>query len=98
MRVAAFALLTAVGIIACRSVSGPPDGAEILTIDAGRDSAPRRYSGSSFTSRERIVIRDSAHMAQVWPKLTQGSMPSVDFRNEILVVASMGTRGTGGFS
>jgi hypothetical protein len=61
---------------------------------------PYRMS-SGLSSRERIVVRDSASWVALWPRIVGSHSPVpvapvVDFRSEMLIVASSGTRATGG--
>ena len=58
---------------------------------------------SGLTDRERLVVRDSAAWARLWPRIVgshrpAARVPAVDFSEEMLLVASMGTRATGGFT
>jgi hypothetical protein len=63
---------------------------------------PYRHT-SGIETRERIVVTDSAAWASLWTRI-MGShsprppLPRVDFTREMIVVASMGTRSSGGFS
>lgn len=63
---------------------------------------PYRHS-SGIEERRQAVIRDSTTWARVWTEI-MGShrpgapLPAVDFAREMLVVASMGTRSSGGYS
>lgn len=64
-----------------------------------------RYSShySGFEQSARIVVEDAEQWAQVWSRL-RGSqrpvppLPAVDFSQEVVVVAAMGTRPNGGYS
>jgi hypothetical protein len=58
---------------------------------------------SGITRRDRIVIQDSAAWARVWPELVGSHspkpvLPRVDFSRELIVIASMGQRSSGGYS
>ena len=48
----------------------------------------------------RLVVRDSVTWQAVWPRLIGKPQhpPPVDFRREMLVIAAMGQRSTGGYS
>lgn len=67
----------------------------------GAESMQFTYSG--ITTRQRLVIRDAATWADVWPQIA-GSVqplppaPAVDFASDLVIVAAMGTRRTGGYS
>lgn len=58
------------------------------------------YSG--LTSVERLVIRDAATWQAVWNRIHSNrtpvpALPEVDFSREMMVVAAMGERSTGGY-
>lgn len=58
------------------------------------------YSG--ITSSERIVVRDADSWRSVWAEIYKGytptpALPQVDFAQEMIVVAALGSRPTGGF-
>ena len=58
---------------------------------------------SGFDTRQQFVVRDSAAWSTTWTTLLgshspKPPLPSVDFSREMLVVASMGTRSSGGYS
>lgn len=58
---------------------------------------------SGLTEAERIVVKDSAAWATLWPRIVgshrpMARVPSVDFSKEMLLVASMGTQRTGGYT
>lgn len=58
---------------------------------------------SGFDTQQQFVVRDSATWATTWT-MVLGShspkppLPSVDFSREMIVVASMGTRSSGGYT
>lgn len=57
---------------------------------------------SGLPEQERIVVRDSASWAVLWPRIVgshspRPTLPSVDFEHEMLLVVSMGTRSSGGY-
>src|SRR5688572_28523662 len=59
-----------------------------------------RYN-SGFEERERLVIRDSATWAVAWDKLIGGgrpkpAVPTVDFNRHMVLIASSGTKNSGG--
>ena len=61
-----------------------------------------RYN-SGFEERERLVVRDSATWAVVWDKLIgsgrpKPALPHVDFDRHMVLVASSGTRSSGGYT
>jgi len=61
----------------------------------------RIYSGLS--QRERLVVRDAESWAALWTRIVGSHRPAppapaVDFSKEMVVVASMGSRPTGGYT
>jgi hypothetical protein len=61
-----------------------------------------RYD-SGMTTKQRLVIRDGAAWADVWKQITSPfqpvpPVPEVDFAKNVLIVAAMGTRSSGGYS
>ena len=58
---------------------------------------------TGYDTREQFVVRDSATWAATWTQLLgshnpKPPLPAVDFSREMLVVASMGTRSSGGYT
>jgi hypothetical protein len=61
----------------------------------------RTYSG--IADRREVVVRDAATWASLWPEIVGSQrpmppLPPVDFTRELLLVASMGTRSSGGYT
>lgn len=61
---------------------------------------PSQYSG--FGDPARIVVDDAAQWAEVWARLWNNQrplppLPAVDFAREVVIVAAMGSRPTGGY-
>lgn len=59
------------------------------------------YSG--VTDARRLVVRDAADWRALWDEVVgartpRPDPPAVDFGREMVIVAAMGQRGTGGFS
>ncbi|MES2521447.1 MAG: protease complex subunit PrcB family protein [Gemmatimonadota bacterium] len=81
---------------------GVPAGSTALQVLTVPDSvAQHLYSG--IKDRRRLVIRDMVTWTQLWNEATQQRqprppVPQVDFTREVLIVASMGSRPTGGYS
>jgi hypothetical protein len=58
---------------------------------------------SSIDDRQRLVIRDAEALRLFWAnaitnRVPAPELPAVDFENEMVIAASMGRRGTGGYS
>jgi hypothetical protein len=62
---------------------------------------PRHYSG--MEERARLVVESADAWQAAWSRMHQGTAPSpaapeIDFAREVVVVAAMGGRPTGGYS
>ncbi len=60
----------------------------------------RHHSG--FTERQRLVISDTAAWSSAWQRIWNGhspqpELPTVDFEREVVLLASMGRRNSGGY-
>jgi hypothetical protein len=58
---------------------------------------------SGFDTQQQLIVRDSATWATTWTRLLgshrpRAPLPAVDFSREMLVIASMGTRSSGGYT
>lgn len=109
--VAAMFLVTLTACEATRAVSTatpiPPDAIALTAPEsraAAFDSAVKRFRFySGLGSRERLVIRGASDWNAMWSTLASGSsptpaVPEVDFATEMVILASMGSRSTGGYS
>jgi len=98
-----------VGII---SSTGCPKGKE-PNIDERREPgladssairqrlAVRSYDG--LATRQRLVVRDSATWVTIWQQLVSNhspipAVPVVDFASNVVIIAAMGTKNSGGYS
>jgi hypothetical protein len=74
-----------------------PEGAEAVTL------APERTYYSGYREASRLVIRDEATWSSAW-ETYQGRVtprpaaPAVDFTREMVLLAAMGERSSGGYS
>jgi len=60
-------------------------------------------SNSTMSTRERLVVRDAATLETVWPRIVGNVLPAppvpvVDFGANVVIVAAMGARSTGGYA
>lgn len=95
-------LLFALAISACSPVtdSGVPPGAVALTTE------PTVLLWASYTGipdRRRFVITSAAAWEQFWVQVManrspQPPVPAVDFSENAVIVAAMGSRGSGGYT
>jgi hypothetical protein len=95
-------------LFGCATVTSIPDDAVPLVTDAARAAAfeqatsPYRHN-SGFLQRERRVIRTGTDWQAAWQTLVKNSepkpaAPAVDFTRDMVVLAAMGTRSSGGYS
>lgn len=61
-----------------------------------------QYFHSGATDRQRLVLDDAEEWAEIWHRITehltpQPPVPVVDFSTEMVVVAAMGSRPSGGY-
>lgn len=95
-------------LMACSSASGPeakvPEGAVSLEVRSFEDMGPPTFiSAYGYRDRERIVIRTVDAWAEAWNRLTSNMapkppVPEVSFESEMVILATMGARPTGGHS
>jgi hypothetical protein len=93
--------------------SGDPQGLPGLPVDflSGSALPIERFgtAGRSFSyvsglaTESQSIVRDSVAWDQVWKQIKQGvspvpPTPAVDFASEMVAVAAMGTRSTGGYT
>ena len=56
-----------------------------------------QWARSGIGEARRMVVRDANAFAQVWSELGAGDRPEVDFTQNVVVVAALGQRPTGGY-
>jgi hypothetical protein len=79
-----------------------PESARPASVQPLAAAEPMRFD-SGLTTRQRLVIRDAATWANVWQQIAGTRQPApvvpvVDFANDLVIVAAMGTKSTGGYS
>jgi hypothetical protein len=95
-------LVSAVAI-ACGGVSMAPDPpGSSVPVTRLRAEAPAFTFYSGLTGRERLIVRDPTTWKEVWDRISGGTTPApdpppVDFAREMLIVAALGERSTGGY-
>jgi hypothetical protein len=101
---AVLAVLITGGAAGCES-GGSRRGAEppmtVVPLDSSLASYYRYSSG--LPDSARLVVRTSAEWTTLWNRIVANhgprpAVPDIDFSNEMLLVAAMGTRNTGGYS
>lgn len=95
--------LVVLGMGACSDSASPPrePGASIPVVRLRSDPYPFAFY-SGLDKPDRIVIRDPVTWQIVWKKVWFGDSevppaPAVDFSSEMIVVAALGARSTGGY-
>jgi hypothetical protein len=93
-------LLGGLRLGACGAGSSPEAPGEPFTEVDSHVLLHTAYSG--FTEATRFVVRDSAHWAGVWAtafarQTPVPPLPAVSFANEMVVVAALGARPSGGY-
>lgn len=73
----------------------------VAIVRLERDRGPLTYYGG-ITQPTEIVVRDSARWHEYWSRIFRGVFPpppppTVDFGHDIVVVAALGSRPTGGW-
>ena len=61
----------------------------------------RSYDACGFKTAERTVIRSEAAWREAWAKLNESpptAAPAVDFSRDMLLLAALGQRNTGGYA
>lgn len=97
-RIVAIALLVA----ACGgSVSEPAAGTRIPLARLSTNPYSLTCC-SGIAQPERLIVRDDATWQAVWTSIWRGltptpSLPNIDFTKEMVIVAALGSRSTGGY-
>jgi hypothetical protein len=91
------------GAAACDSPTGSSSPGQPLAFTRLRSEPFSLSYASGLKETQRIVVTDANTWQQVWSSIWRGSspelpMPQVDFESQIVVVAAMGERLTGGFT
>ena len=81
----------------------PASTSRTLSVERLRDDAQPFTSYSGIDDSLRIVVRDEASWRGVWQKIHRRMVPvppipPVDFKREMVIVAAMGQRPSGGFA
>lgn len=91
------ALLAGAGLGAC-ALDGPSVPPDAVRMES-EVLVQQRDAYSSFDEPARLVIRDAGAWNQLWPQIagTASTPPGVDFERDMVVVAAMGVRSSGGY-
>ena len=98
--VGAAATIALAAACARTDVGTPPTGEPLSLVRLRGEPYSFMYA-SGFRESARIVVRDEAQWQVVWAQAFEGStalpLPAIDFSQEMVVVAALGTRPSGGY-
>src|SRR5262245_26001951 len=102
MRCLAVALACAFVLAGCASPNTPDESGDVA-IQRLSASNGSFESFNGLDTAESRVIRSTAEWASVWARIYQNrspqpALPNIDFLNEQVVVVSLGTRPSSGYS
>jgi hypothetical protein len=90
-------------LLACIAAIFPgcDSGGQVEVQPLPEAEAMRYHSG--MTTPQRLVVRDTATWTELWPQIVGSNrpippVPAVDFSDDLVIVAAMGTKPTGGYS
>ncbi|HYW12183.1 MAG TPA: protease complex subunit PrcB family protein [Longimicrobium sp.] len=82
--------------------AAPADGDTVPLRRFGEDVHSRVRFNGGLAERGEQVVRDPAAWSALWRRMTAGqspsSLPAVDFGSEMVLVAAMGQRSSGGYA
>jgi PrcB C-terminal len=97
-------LLLAAVTCACGSSPVAPDDGEPVPFTRLRPDAPSFTFFSSYVQPARVLVKTQAQLLDLWNAIYQPNplslpppLPAIDFDREMLIVAAMGSRPTGGY-
>jgi protease stability complex PrcB-like protein len=95
-------LVCALLLASCSSPNAP-DATQPLAVTRLRPEAFSFSYNSGMTEPQRLVVRDQATWQQTWDSIHRftfpvPALPAVDFSRDMVIVAALGQKPTGGFS
>lgn len=103
VRTGAVALAVTIGACSSSDMSSPPGepGAEVSIVRLRAEPYSFTFH-SGLDKPARIVVRDALIWQSVWTEIYRGTSPvppapTIDFSREMVIVAALGARGTGGY-
>jgi protease stability complex PrcB-like protein len=95
-------VLTLVGCNSASKQEVPPVESQAVEVRQFAELAGFQYN-SGIDTAERRAIRDARAWTDLWARITANASPSVpappvDFTKDMVLFASLGTRGSGGYS
>ena len=103
MRRTVLAMLV-VGAAACSDMPASPDQRDRPLTFVRLRSEPYSFTyNSGLHTAARMVIRDAAAWQQAWAELWRDhtpvpALPAIDFERDMVIVAALGDKATGGYS
>jgi protease stability complex PrcB-like protein len=99
------ALTLLVGAVACQSARANrahPATFEQLRVERLRPQSVAFETNSGLGDSLHLIVRDTTSWRQIWqrihqPFIPQPALPAIDFGRDMVVVAAMGTRPSGGY-
>lgn len=96
-------VLTLLGVCGCGRPTGPDSTPVPVPLVRLRSEPFSFLSNSGFIEPQRLVVRDAVAWQGVWETAWRSRseippLPEVDFTREMVVVAALGSRPSGGFS
>jgi hypothetical protein len=91
-------------VAACGNAPLSPDGGgNALTLTRLRAEPFSFTFYSGLNEPQRIVVRDQTQWKEIWQQIWKKispipDLPSIDFTREMVIVAAMGSRPTGGYN
>ena len=98
-----FVAIACVCALACdETLVQPTESLPLSVTRLGRADSSLTYS-SGFTTSQRLVVRDATTWGNTWAAIwgrvsTPPPLPEIDFTREMVIVAALGQRNTGGYS
>ena len=88
---------------ACGAAPSAPDGQEPLSVVRLRPEPVSFTYASGMTEPQQLVVRDRGAWQQAWDAIwrthvPRPPLPDADFTRDMIVIAALGTRSTGGYS
>lgn len=103
LRTLMFLSLVLVAVACGSAASAPGGGDETLPVVRLRPEPASFTYYSGLTQPQQLVIRDQTAWRQVWESIWRGHspqppLPDIDFGRDMVIVAALGARNTGGYS
>jgi hypothetical protein len=103
MRVLCIFTALVVVALACGSAPLTPPAQNEIAVRRLRPEPQPLTTSSGITESRRLVVRDEPAWRQIWTSIWRDvseppPLPQIDFTNEMVIVAALGERPTGGYA